>query len=82
MCSSDLQPYTAGEQQLEEEDEEGDEFHDFPSENSSGYGTSEAERSVLDFTAEKLFKIMKEGFHGCSTDEHTSTGTRARCETC
>src|ERR1700733_6045309 len=54
--------------QLEERDEEEDEFHDFRSEHSSGYNTPEAEPSALDFTAEKLFRIMEDGFYGCSVD--------------
>jgi hypothetical protein len=63
------------EQQLEEEEEkekeEDDIFYDFPSEHSSGQNTPEAEPSALDFTTEKLFQMMQEGFHGCSIDEHT-----------
>ena len=54
--------------QLEERDEEEDEFHDFRSEHSSGYNTPEAEPSALDFTAEKLFRMMEDGFYGCSVD--------------
>jgi hypothetical protein len=63
-------PYAAGKQQLEEGDEEEDEFHDFRSKHLSGYNTPEAEPLALDFTAEKPFKMMEDGFYGCSVDEH------------
>lgn len=66
------------EEQVEEEDEEqaeedkeDDIFYDLPSEHSSGYNTPEIEASAVDFTMEKLFQMMQEGFHGCSIDEHT-----------
>jgi hypothetical protein len=65
---TEKQPCIAEIQQTEEEDEE---FHDFPSEYSSGHSTPETEPSALEFTMEKLFEMMRDGFHGCSADEHT-----------
>lgn len=77
--NAETQLHAVEEQQTEEEyegqphpveEQSEDEFHDFPSEHSSGHSTPEPELSALEFTVEKLFEMMQEGFHGCSADEH------------
>jgi hypothetical protein len=47
-----------------EDDEEEDSFHDIESEHSSHYHTPEPEPSALEFTVEKLFHMIQNGFHG------------------
>jgi len=56
---------------VEDDDEEDDEFHDFPSEHSSGHSTPEAEPSALEFTVEKLVDTILDGLHGCAAEDHT-----------
>lgn len=53
-----------------EDDEEEDSFHGIESEHSSHH-TPEPEPSVLEFTVEKLFDMIQNGFHGYLSDEHT-----------
>jgi hypothetical protein len=42
-----------------------DSFCDFESEHSSHYHTPELEPSALEFTVEKLFDMIQNGFPGC-----------------
>jgi hypothetical protein len=54
-----------------EDDDEENKFYDFPSEYSSDYNTLEAEPSALEFTTEKLFNTIFDGFHDYAAEDYT-----------